>query len=535
MADVDRNNNISDSEGEHMKKSRFSAVLNFFNDIIGKTSSIPYGLDHTNGPNRRFSATLRRKKRQTSAPDISISVTSDGENNRHRKLAPKNSSPASLNLPRARMQRPALSTNSLSQADVAEAWLRPTRHRSYRSNGGINYHQSDLSLDSFASSTSSRLNLTGGTLDRHTRSRSKNLTVRFSIDDLHKKEQATMKRSFSNSADLRKPNQVQVDDALAALKNLDDNLKTQSEGNLIHVGAFVCSVERSRSQDKLSNGDEDVFIDEQKSNQIGKQDDMKSGNLESSMPAITVQIDQGKIFGRQKSRRRSSSSSSRESKSSSRNTSKTYRNIRTRSLSNEVKNGGENEKGNLSKTRRYSSLDLELNKNVIKSKTSRLSIPSGSETPDREEPITRKSSELLHDCFDTSFWEDASIVSEAKIRDISENEARQVLSKIDCHEKSDKHMSKEITCNVRDKIRAYTGRNFKVIVNTLIGGLVRPSTHDTVGVTVKGMTDSKNDRFVVTAFEKDDMFISVTCVLMKIQNGTKFVTNIEEKALGSAK
>ena len=533
MADVDRNNNISDNEGEHMKKSRFSAVLNFFNDIIGKTSSIPYGLDHSNAPNRRFSATLRRKKRQTSAPDISVSDTSDSEN-KHQKLAPKNSMPASLNLPRARMQRPALSTNSLSQADVDEGWLRPTRHRSYQSNGSINYHQSDLSLDSFASSTSSRLNLMGGTLDRHTKSRSKNLTVRFSVDELHKKDQVSMKRSFSNSADLRKPNQAQVDDALAVLKNLDENLKSQSEGNLIHVGSFVCSVERSKSQLALSNGNDDVFVEERKSGKIGKQNDEMSGNRDKDLPAITVQIDHKKVFGEKKSRRRSSSSSSREFKSSSRNTSSKMHRPRTKSLSNEAKNGGENKLGNWSKTRRYSSLDLELNKNVMKSKTSRLSVPLGSETPDREEPITRKSSELLHECFDTTFWEDASIVSEAKIRDISENEARQVLSRIDCHEKSDKHMSKEITCNVRDKIRAYTGRNFKVIVNTLIGGLIRPSAHDTVGVTVKGMTDSKNDRFVVTAFEKDDMFISVTCVLMKIQNGTKATTNFDQKARDDA-
>jgi len=514
MADIDRNNNLrSADEKENKMKKRFTSVKNFFSEIIGKTGSMPLGLDASE-VDERIRSEGKRNKRLGSMPSLFRSPHAKSKQQplsieneqQHARLTPTMSVP--LNLPRAKVvPRSVLSTGSLNQSDVNEDWLKPVRYRSYReSNDSLGFSQSDLSLNSFDVSSQ---NLTISTLPK-TSSSSKqvhndfnvsksadNLTntlpkrssiankkhqvgsrsyqghhrnrVRFSDDDLTRitnkdnNNFAAMKRSLSNSTEL-KSNSVSVnpdvEDALAALKKLDQNLKTQSKKSRMHVGAFVCSVESSTGN--YAEDDYDSVFSKQDSNEIMPSNDDSTARHKT--PAITVQIDHDKVFGK-------STVKTRPKKPSSYN--------------NDINN-------DMSRGRRS---DAELIKHH--------SI----------------SSDVLHECFDTSFWDDAqALLSTEKIREIAESEARLVVSDFYYGDNKVTKWTKEITCNVRDKIRAYTGRQFKVVVNAFIGSLVPSQQHDTVNIAVRGLTEPISDRFVVSAFEKDDMFISVTCIL--IRNGS---------------
>ena len=509
MADLDRNNNnFKMDDSERMKKKRFSSVLNFFNDIIGKTSSLSSGLDNTNTTtntnNRYFSVSKRKSKRQASAPDLtsnidaSVTFASDSNksDNSHKRIAPTISVPASLNLPRAHARKPILSTSSLNKADINEEWLRPTRYRNYRANGNINYYESDLSLDSFANSNS-RLNLVaggggeeeqGGTLERRRVGLKANQSVRFSFDNLHnnkidEQNDSSIKRC-NNPADfhsLRQPQSADsetchhrrdLEDALNVLRRLDQNLETQSEKNLLHVGAFVCSVERSQSSSDLPSF-------EKNTNQNGT----STTSLDKKDPVITVQVDQDEIFGAKQKKR-------------------IPRQPRLSSLRN-------NKTGSLSRSSRRLSSRLR----------GAIDLDNCFVEVDEKAIIAEKEELQLNDqSVENSFWgnnnADSQALTENEIRKIAENEARQVVSTTDFQERNVKKWTKSITCNVRDKIRAYTGRQFKVVVNAFVGTLV-PSSHDTVNVTVRGLTDPSKDRFVVAAFEIDDVFISITCILIR--------------------
>ena len=510
MADLDRNNNNNNckiDDNERMKKKRFSSVLNFFNDIIGKTSSLSSGLDNSNNTastnNRYFSVSKRKSKRQASAPDLtsnidaSVAFASDGlkSESNHKRIGPTHSVPASLNLPRAHARKPILSTNSLNKADINEEWLRPTRYRNYRSNGNINYYESDLSLDSFANSNS-RLHLAagegdGGTLERRKAGLKANQSVRFSFDNLHNNnktddEHNVIKRCHSNSADLhslRQSPQNKIDvtshhrrdleDALNVLRRLDENLETQSEKNLLHVGAFVCSVERSRSSSDIQTT---------QNNSNDNQDGTSTTTLD---PIITVQVDRDEIFGAKQKKsilRQSRLPNSRE---------------RTGSLSRNSKR--------LS-SRAHAARDLD---------DCFVEVDEKAIIAEKEELVLNAQSE------ENSFWgstdADSRALTANEIRKIAENEARQIVSSTDFQERNVKKWTKSITCNVRDKIRAYTGRQFKVVVNAFVGSLV-PCSHDTVNVSVRGQTDPSKDRFVVAAFKIDDVFISVTCILIRIDS-----------------
>lgn len=495
--DLDRNNNMkTDDSSERMKKKRFSSVLNFFNDIIGKTSSLS-GLDNsTSSSSKSFSIRKKSKRHQSSAPDLThinnnntpsfnnSRITTD---NKHKRIAPTMSVPASLNLPRATFpKRPILSTNSLNKADINEEWLRPTRYRNYQANGNIDYYQSDISLDSFTNS-SSRLNLAGGagvggsrgsTLERRLRMKTKNQSVRFSFDNLHKKttneyDPTVIKRCYSNSTELRSQQEWQnqqkmkdgdaaflrkdLEDALDVLRGLDQNLQTQSEKNLMQVGAFMCSVERSKSSSDLPKVIED--------------DTMESSLTNAKEAVITVCVDHDQVFGDRK------------------------KNLRQQRLTREKRTNGFSMRG----------------------PSIRLSERVASSDNCLSEVEELKLADVLCEPIENSFWGNADTIMlhENEIRKIAENEARQIIDTSDYQEQNVKKWTKSITCNVRDKIRAYTGRAFKVVVNALVGNLV-PSTHDTVNVMVRGLTDPDKDRFVVAAFEIDDMFISVTCILIRI-------------------
>lgn len=509
MADLDRNNNnFKIDDNERMKKKRFSSVLNFFNDIIGKTSSLSSGLDNSNNTTSRnsryFSVSKRKSKRQASAPDLTSNIdafeTNNKSENNHKRIAPTISVPASLNLPRAHVRKPILSTNSLNKADINEEWLRPTRYRNYRSNGNINYYESDLSLDSFANSNS-RLNLVAGggngeqsgTLERQRAGLKGNQKVRFSFDNLQinktdeQKDSAIKRCHSSNSSDLHSLRQSQhqnddsshhrrdLEDALNVLRKLDQSLETQSEKSLLHVGEFVCSVERSHSSSDL--------LAAKKSNDNNNSNNQNDTDTVSPDPVITVQVDRDEIFGGKEKKR-----ISRQPCLSS------LKDNRTGSLSRSNKS--------LS-SRSHGARDLE---NCFVEVDEKEIIPENEKL------------QLNEQLEENSFWgnsiTDSQTLTDNEIRKIAENEARQILLTTDFQERNIKKWTKSLTCNVRDRIRAYTGRQFKVAVNAFIGTLV-PSLHDTVNVTVRGLTDPSKDRFVVAAFEIDDVFISVTCILIR--------------------
>ena len=507
MTDIDRNNNFRPDEKENKVKKRFTSVKNFFSDIIGKTGSVPLGLDGSVA-DERIHSEAKRNKRLGSMPSLFRSPHAKSkynpnavqmENESHGKLTPTMSVPASLTLPRAKViPRSVLSTGSLNKSDVNENWLKPVRYRNYQdSNGSLDFCHSDLSLNSLGSSSQ---NLMGNTLPNskklhgdfavtesthnlpntlpkrssiankkhHIGSYQRN-RVRFSDDDLTRINNrsdndhnsfATMKWSFSNSTDLRTSSLTENRDIG---EKLDQNLKTHSENGQLHVGPFLCSVESSTAGNIAD--DDSVFVNKECFEEVMPSNDRSDAR---DKPAITVQIDHDKVFG------------------------------------------------NLTQNTRHkkpSPPSSALNDVKIRDK------PKGRRSDAELIKHNSISSDVLHECFSTSFWDDSeALLSTDRIREIAESEAKLVVADFYYGDNEVRKWTKEITCNVRDKIRAYTGRQFKVVVNAFIGSLIPSQQHDTVNIAVRGLTEPRSDHFVVSAFEKDDMFISVTCVL--IRNGS---------------
>ena len=105
-------------------------------------------------------------------------------------------------------------------------------------------------------------------------------------------------------------------------------------------------------------------------------------------------------------------------------------------------------------------------------------------------------------------------VHETDVRKIIENEIESVISDKKYDELLVQKWSKDICTQVRDQIRSKTGKQYKVLVNALIGSIDQTNreNRETAGVCIQNCIQ-KEDCFVLSAMENEDLFISVWALI----------------------
>ena len=116
----------------------------------------------------------------------------------------------------------------------------------------------------------------------------------------------------------------------------------------------------------------------------------------------------------------------------------------------------------------------------------------------------------------SGFWDEDDFLEldDSFMKNIIETEARNIIKHQTYNYPEVVTWTKKITGNVRDKIRAYTGRSFKIVVNCFIGSLF-PSDVDTVSMAMRSINECLTDRFLVCAFQNEHLFASVTVLLTR--------------------
>jgi len=100
---------------------------------------------------------------------------------------------------------------------------------------------------------------------------------------------------------------------------------------------------------------------------------------------------------------------------------------------------------------------------------------------------------------------------------LMEFEARRVLADCSYNARIAARWSKEISGNIRERLRDHTSRNYKIVVNTFIGSVVdcHDNSTDNVHVACRSATDPTSDRFIVAALKSEDLFVTITLLLLK--------------------
>ena len=101
---------------------------------------------------------------------------------------------------------------------------------------------------------------------------------------------------------------------------------------------------------------------------------------------------------------------------------------------------------------------------------------------------------------------------------LMEFEAQRVLADCSYDAKIAARWSKEISGNIRERLRDHTSRNYKIVVNTFIGSVVDcngDDTTDNVHVACRSATDPASDRFIMAALKSADLFVTITLLLLK--------------------